>query len=293
MRTALGFLNRQHDQRYWYEDILNHNRLMKFPKGKNEDTQENRECREKLIQKIKEESSFNSYPIKVMDICEALSMLNGLEVHITDCCNDDVSCLMFDTEYEGTSGVFAKGENLIRVAEPSRPQRALRTEKHEYMHHFISLLKKDEIEELFNTVSPIIKNIKNKIILKKYKNRGIIFLQDEIFKRIDSNRMIYDNYKYRLEEYIVSLAEVYLYCEQHPDRKKIIMNLVKPLSKWFINKMLPKMEDYIRNHPKKGEIILPKWVEQRLNVCEGKEESTLRFSKNIKKALKFDESVSM
>lgn len=276
-KTALVCLDRVRGKRYWYEDVLNHNRLMDFPEDGYEHDINNEKCRERLIRKIKEEGSFKMYPLVIMDICEALSMQNGLQVHFADYTSGDVSTLMCNPGFQGVLGVFVPTENLIRVAEPNRPQRALRTEKHEYMHHFISLLPEIEVLEIFACAAEIISELKNEILNCQDNNKGIKFLKEEIFIRVDSNKEVYGNIRSMLEEYVVGLAEIYLYCEQHPDRKKAIMGLIRPFSNWFTTSILPKMEKYIRNHPKKNTIIIPDWVEKRLEESKNGEKNTYEF----------------
>lgn len=165
-----------------------------------------------------------------------------------------------------TRGCFDPNKNLIFVSNIENTLEALHTMVHESMHKIRFMLPSKNFESLLNasveSTTTYLENIKN----FKYDDDMDLYRYNMI-ERMARGGVYTKLFRY-LEEHIADYGKIVIHQEFKNangfETNEDVIKLIKPLEDFFEKEMIPQMQRFIVQHPKKENIQLPELVEKGL-----------------------------
>lgn len=208
------------------------------------------------------------YRLSLIQHSTAYSMLeknqtgHGLEVYVS--ISKDIRPIAPMPMLKNVLGAYIPGENILymsNVRENKDFAKAIMM--HELTHKVRDLFTDKDNKEVDKAENEMRRFFAENKIDKN--DKAAIFVKTTILDRIENARHAYSNQDAIREEMVADVARICVFMEQNPKNAQRMKEVAKPLLNYFDKHMVPRMEQYILNHPMRKVIELPEEMRKNLS----------------------------
>jgi hypothetical protein len=255
--TAVEKINITDDKKYKASEIMKNYTYCQAPKT-------SRPSMKKIYDELQ---NTKDYRLSLIHHTSAASMLkpnftgHGLEVYVS--ISNDIRPIAPMPLLKRVLGAYFPLENVLFMSgvENNRDF-AKAIMMHELTHKVRDLFSEKDKQEVDKAEKEIRNFFKTNTL--DPKDEASKFVKESILDRVERARSMYNNQDAIREEMVADVARILVFMEQKPEHAVRMKVVAKPLLDYFDKFMVPKMEQYLVNHPKRKLLDFPDEIRKNL-----------------------------